>query len=50
MSKFFKDRRIVVAGGAGFPGDFVLDGLKRNYRIVGYSQIINLNTEGSLQW
>ena len=29
MSKFFKDRRIVVTGGAGFLGGFVLDGLKR---------------------
>ena len=29
MSEFFKDRRIVVTGGAGFLGGFVLDGLKR---------------------
>ncbi len=28
-SEFFKDRRIVVTGGAGFLGGFVLDGLKR---------------------
>jgi GDP-L-fucose synthase len=29
ISEFFKDRRIVVTGGAGFLGGFVLDGLKR---------------------
>ena len=29
MSEFFKDRRIVVTGGAGFLGYYILDGLRR---------------------
>ena len=29
MGKFFEDRRIVVTGGAGFLGSYVLEGLKR---------------------
>ncbi len=29
MSEFFKDRRIVVTGGAGFLGKYVTDGLKK---------------------
>ncbi|MBN2021107.1 MAG: GDP-L-fucose synthase [Sedimentisphaerales bacterium] len=29
MSDFFKDRRIVITGGAGFLGGYVIDGLKK---------------------
>jgi GDP-L-fucose synthase len=36
MSSYFKDRRIVVTGGAGFLGRFVIDGLKqRGCRYIG---------------
>jgi len=29
MNKFFKNKRVVVTGGAGFLGGFVIDGLKK---------------------
>ena len=29
MSDFFKDRRIVVTGGAGFLGGYIIDGLQK---------------------
>ncbi|MHC4693362.1 MAG: NAD-dependent epimerase/dehydratase family protein, partial [Planctomycetota bacterium] len=29
MSGFFEDRRIVVTGGAGFLGSYVIDGLEK---------------------
>ena len=29
MSDFFKDRRIVVTGGAGFLGSYIIDGLQK---------------------
>jgi len=29
MSDFFKDRRIVITGGAGFLGSYIIDGLKK---------------------
>jgi GDP-L-fucose synthase len=40
MSEFFRDRRVVVTGGAGFLGRYVIDGLtKRGCRYIGVPKI-----------
>ena len=49
MSVFFKDRRVVVTGGAGFLGRYVVEGLgKRGCKNIGVPKIedydlVNIN-------
>lgn len=54
MSDFFKDRRIVVTGGAGFLGSYIIDGLQKrgcknilvpkieDYNLVNLSDVIRM--------
>jgi len=44
MSEFFKNRRVVVTGGAGFLGAYVTEGLqKRNCKYIGVPKIEDYN-------
>jgi GDP-L-fucose synthase len=54
MSEFFKDRRIVVTGGAGFLGGYIIDGLQKrgcknilvpkieDYNLVNLSDVVRM--------